>query len=71
MLHLGLVQRQSFGAEAEVAARIVRRIGHQPDVREHGAGLETRHALGLENEAGHIDIAREHPEHVAQQRQRA
>jgi len=59
-----MVQRQALGRDAEVTARVVRRVGHQPQVRQCIAGLKTLHGGRVEAEIRRIHIARHQPEHI-------
>jgi len=56
--------------QREIALRVLRRVGHQPQVREPAAGGKARIRRAAEVEAGGVDIARGHPEHLVEQRQR-
>jgi len=56
--------------EREIALRVLRRVGHQPQVRQPAAGGEALMGRAAEVEARGVDIARGHPEHLVEQRQR-
>jgi hypothetical protein len=66
-----LVQRQAVGRQAEVAPRVVGRVGHQPEVGQLAAGGEAVHGGLGEGEVGGKHVAGQHPEHLAQLRQGA
>ena len=53
-------------AQAEIAAWVVCRIRHQPEVRQLAAGGEALHRRQRKIEARHIDITRDQPEAIGQ-----
>ncbi len=66
MALVGFVQRHAIGRQAEVAARMVHRVGHQPQMCQPAAGRKAVHAGLGEGETGHVHIAGKHPEHIVQ-----
>ena len=52
------------GVDAEVAVRVVRRIGHQPQVGQSAARGEARGIGGVEAEVGQEHVARDDPKRV-------
>ena len=67
---VGVGAQQAVIAQAEVATRVVWRVGHHPQVGEVFAFDHRLCRRGIEVEAGQEDIARDHPEGLAQQWQR-
>ena len=65
-LAAALAQRQPRGRDPEVATRVVRRVRHQPQVRQPAAGREAIDGLLREREVRREHVARHHPEDVAQ-----
>ena len=56
--------RQARGVDAEVALRVMRCIGHQPQVGQFAARPEACRVNGAEGEAGQEDVGRDDPERV-------
>ena len=66
----GLIEEKAGGIQPEVAQRVVCRVGHQPEVGQLIAGDEPGHLGVIEHKIRRVDVARQHPEHIAQMRQR-
>jgi len=66
------VECQPGGAiQPKVAARVVLRVGHQPQVGQHGALLKVVHCLGAKDKVWRVHVPGQHPKHLVQPGQRA
>ena len=65
----GQVEHLARSRQAEVAARVVHGVGHQPQVGQRRAGGKALQGLVAEHEIGCKYVAGHHPEHRVQARQ--